>query len=295
MPNSRRPVRSSRSPRPTLAQRADPHDCYQRAVQCVGAEIDFVDETFSALRGRSATRLREDFCGTANTSCEWVRRRTTNLAIGMDLDGPTLEWGRAHNLSTLTKSQRSRIDLRQSDVLEKHPDLRGTLDMVLAMNFSYWIFQKRETLLAYFRRVREDLAPDGILFMDAFGGFDALKLFKERRKIPRASRGEPSVHGFNTPFTYIWDQHSFNPITAELICKIHFSFPDGSKLKDAFVYHWRLWGLREVRDILDEAGFRRTTVYWEGDDGRGGGDGVFTATETGESCASWICYLSAEK
>lgn len=295
MPNTRRSARRPSSRKPTLAQRADPHDCYQRAVQCVGAEIDFVDETFSAIRGRQAVRLREDFCGTANTSCEWVRRRSRNLAIGMDLDAPTLDWGKTHNLSTLTKSQRARIDLRQSDVLVEHPDLRGTLDMVLAMNFSYWIFQKRETLLAYFRRVREDLAPDGMLFMDAYGGFDALKLFKERRKIPRASKGEPSVHGFNTPFTYIWDQNSYNPITGELVCKIHFQFPDGSKLRDAFVYTWRLWGLREVRDVLEEAGFRRTTAYWEGDDDEGGGNGEFTASEQGESCASWICYLSAEK
>lgn len=295
MPKSRSTSRPARSRRLTLAQRADPHDCYQRAVQCVGAEIDFVDETFTALRGRKAVRLREDFCGTANTSCEWVRRRPRNIAIGMDLDAPTLEWGRTHNVSTLSRAQQRRVDLRQSDVLVKHPDLRGTLDMVLAMNFSYWIFQKRETMLAYFRRVREDLAPDGILFMDAYGGFDALKLFKERRKIPHASKGEASVHGFNTPFTYIWDQYSYNPITAELVCKIHFIFPDGSHVQDAFVYTWRLWGLREIRDVLEEAGFKRTTAYWEGDDDEGGGNGVFTATEQGESCASWVCYLSAEK
>ena len=52
----------------TVAERADPHALYQQSVQCVEAEIDFVDYTFLARRGRQAKRLREDFCGTANTS-----------------------------------------------------------------------------------------------------------------------------------------------------------------------------------------------------------------------------------
>ncbi|MCA9297734.1 MAG: hypothetical protein KDA28_01630, partial [Phycisphaerales bacterium] len=57
------------------AKTADRHILYQESVQNVEAEIDFVDEQFRKRRGRHARRLREDFCGTANTSCEWVRRR----------------------------------------------------------------------------------------------------------------------------------------------------------------------------------------------------------------------------
>jgi hypothetical protein len=101
--------------------------------------------------------------------------------------------------------------------------------------------------------------------------------------------------GFNSPFTYIWDQQSYNPITGELTCKIHFAFPDGSRIRDAFTYHWRLWGLKEIREMLDEAGFARTTVYWEGDDDDGGGNSIFTPSERGEACASWVCYITAEK
>jgi hypothetical protein len=278
-----------------MARRADRHDLYQRAVQCPEAEIDFVDATFKTLRGRLPARLREDFCGTANTCCEFVRRRPTNAAVGLDLDQATLDWGRRHNLARLKPAQRDRVDLRVSDVLAEHPDLRGTLDCVLAMNFSFWTFHDRPTMLAYFRRVREDLAPGGLLFTDFYGGFEALKLLKERRRIPHASRGEPSVTGFESPFTYVWDQRSYNPIDGRMTCAIHFEFTDGSRLRDAFVYHWRLWGLREIRDVLADAGFARSTVHWEGDDGRGGGNGEFTPSETGEACASWVCYVVAEK
>ena len=293
------PSRGKKTPRsrPTLASRADLHDLYQRAVQCPESEIDFVDATFTQLRNRTAARLREDFCGTANTACEWIRRRATNIAIGFDLDDPTLDWGRRYNVARLKPAQRERIDLRHSDVLAAHPDLRGTLDIVLAMNFSFWIFKERATLLAYFKRVREDLAPDGVFFLDFYGGYEALRTMKEKRPVPRAVTGqaEHSVCGFNHPFTYIWDQHDYNPITGDLTCKIHFLFKDGSKIRDAFIYNWRLWGLRETRDLLEEAGFKKTTVYWEGDDGDGGGDGEFKPTEQGEACAGWIAYLSAEK
>jgi hypothetical protein len=256
-----------------------------------------VDETFKALRGRHALRLREDFCGTANTCCEWVRRRPANIAYGFDLDPVPLDWGRTHLLTKLRPAQRDRVHLRQTDVLAEHPDMRGTLDCVLAMNFSFWIFRHRASMLSYFRRVLEDLAPDGVFFLDFYGGSDALREMTERRPIPRAGRAdtEPSMVGFNSPFTYIWDQESYNPVTGELTCKIHFAFPDGSRMRDAFVYHWRLWGLKEIREMLEEAGFARTTVYWEGDDEEGGGNSVFTATEKGEACASWVCYLTAEK
>ena len=67
------------------------HELYQLSVQNVEAEIDFIDETFEQIRGREAVSLREDFCGTGNTSTEWVRRRSANTAIGLDIDQPTLD------------------------------------------------------------------------------------------------------------------------------------------------------------------------------------------------------------
>jgi hypothetical protein len=39
---------------PSMAERADRHRLYEKSVQCVEAEIDFVDETFTHLRDRKA-------------------------------------------------------------------------------------------------------------------------------------------------------------------------------------------------------------------------------------------------
>ena len=95
------PSPERKNDKPRMAKLTDRYVLYEDAVQAADAEIDFVDETFTQLRGRKAKWLREDFCGTANTACEWVRRRKTNHAIGIDLDADVQQWGRETTLRTL--------------------------------------------------------------------------------------------------------------------------------------------------------------------------------------------------
>lgn len=283
---TKRTTATSRRSAGTLASRADHHDLYQCAVQTPDAEIDFVDETFRSIRKRTASTLREDFCGTAYTSCEWVRRRASNTAIGVDLDRPTLDWGIEHNLASLKPAARSRLTLLQEDVLKVRTE--RAVDIVLAMNFSYYIFKRRETLRRYFANVRTGLAKDGVLMLDAFGGSDAFRVLKERRRIPHGPKGIGA-------FTYIWDQASYNPISGDAMCKIHFTLRDGSRVRDAFTYDWRMWTLPEIREVLAEAGYARSTVYWEGTDPMTNeGDGVFLPTEQGTPDLGWIAYIVAE-
>jgi len=259
---------------------ADKHMLYQMAVQNPESEIDFVDRTFKRVRGRAASVIREDFCGTAYSSCAWVRRRKTNRAIGVDLHLPTLRWGERHNLSTLTEEQRSRVTLLHRDVMKVGGEGRG-VDAVLAMNFSWFYMTERRALVAYFKSVRESLVDDGVLFMDIYGGYEATKEQVEKRR----ERG----------FKYVWDQAKYDPISGMQTAHIHFEFKRGPAMKRAFTYIWRLYSLPEVRDALMDADFKRVTVYWEGDDGKGGGNGVFRPATRGESCASFVSYVVAEK
>jgi cyclopropane fatty-acyl-phospholipid synthase-like methyltransferase len=211
-----------------------------------------------------------------------VRRREGNRAIGVDIDPGVLAWGRRHNLGRLSKARQGRVDLLQADVLTVATE---PPDLVLAMNFSYWLFTTRARMLAYFRRVRESLAPGGVLFLDAYGGYDAYRVIEEVRDIDQ--------DGWR--FQYIWEQEHYDPISGRLVCNIHFVFPDGSRLDRAFRYDWRLWTLPEIRELLAEAGFGRVLVYWQGWDANDEPDGVFRPTEEGEPDAGWICYLTAEK
>lgn len=263
---------------------ADKHDLYERAVQCSEAEIEFVDKAYKKIRGKPARVLREDFCGTAATACEWVRLRKDNRAIGVDLDGPTLANGRKRHVSKLSAEQQARLTLQQRNVLNPSGPGLG-VDVVLAMNFSYWIFTTREQMLKYFRAVRRSLGARGVFFLDHYGGADSYLEIKERRRIGGPRRG----------FTYVWDQSYYNPLTNEKVNRIHFEFHKGPAWRNAFVYRWRLWSLVEVRELLDEAGFSNVTVYWEGDDGKGGGDGNFKVTTRGEACRCYIAYITAEK
>ena len=116
--------------------------------------------------------------------------------------------------------------------------------------------------------------------MDCYGGYESLMEQEERRKCEG--------------FTYVWEQVRYNPIDASLKTAIHFEFKDGSEMRDAFTYQWRLWTMPELRDLLLEAGFSKATAYWEGDDGEGGGDGDFQPATEGDADASWIAYIVSE-
>ena len=260
-----------------MADKADRHILYEDSVQCVESEIDFIDDTFKQLKGRRPKVLREDFCGTAKSSCEWVTRRKDNRAISIDIDSKVLDWGRVNNVSRLSASQAKNIRLLNEDVLMANV---GQTDTVLAMNFSYWTFKDRQTMIRYFRRVYEGLVDDGIFFLDAYGGYEAFRVMTEITEYD--------------DFSYVWDQAAYNPITGACTCKIHFKFKDGSKLKNAFTYDWRLWTLPELTEMLSESGFK-PTVYWEGTDEDGEGNGEYRPTIRGEPDAGWIAYIVAEK
>lgn len=263
---------------PTLAERADIHDLYEQSVQNVENEVEFLQTTFKSLAGRTGYLFREDFCGTASASCQWVRQGKEYQAIGVDINPSVLEWGRKHRVSRLQTEDQARIRLIESDVMTVETP---KVDLLVAFNFSYFIFDTRDRLRTYFRRAYESLKDDGVFFVDMFGGPEAQEETKEKTK--------------NKGFTYVWHQAKFHPVTNFIRCHIHFKFPDGSRIKKAFTYEWRLWSAPEIREVLREAGFRKATVYWEGEDEDGEGNGEFTPEEKGEADLAWIAYIVAEK
>jgi SAM-dependent methyltransferase len=258
------------------ARDADRHMLYEKAVQCPEADVEFFDRVYTETYGKVATVLREDFCGTAAMCCEWLGEREENRAVGIDLDPEVLEWSRAHRVPELGEDAR-RLKLIEGDVL--NPGEVEPAHIIAAFNFSYFGFHDRATLLAYFKSVKVGLAPEGLFILDIMGGPDAQVIQEEDREID------------DEGFTYVWEQASFNPVTNGLVCYIHFHFPDGSKIRKAYTYDWRLWSVSELRDIAMEAGFSGLEVYWEGTDEDGEGDGNFDVSETGEDCEAWIAYV----
>lgn len=269
--------RSSRRRRKTQAQLADKYDCYQKSVQEPEADVPFVERIFRKHRGRAPRTLREDFCGTAAFACAWVKRHRENFAFGIDLDPEPLAWGREHNVGALAPHQQARVKLIEGNVLDVGHE---PVDVTVAYNFSYFLFRTRPQMLEYFRKARASLGPEGLLFLDAYGGPES-----------QESRTEKRRHG---GITYIWEQRSFDPIQNHGVNYIHYEFPDGSEIRRAFSYEWRIWSIPELREVLQDAGFAETEVYWEGTDRRTGqGNDVFTKRERALDDPAWVAHLIA--
>jgi len=263
----------------------DRHLLYTAAVQSVDPDIDFFKRVYKRHNGRPFRTLREDFCGTAALACEWVRRNEKNRAFGIDLDQETLAWAAKHNVPALGKAA-ERLALTRGNVLD---DSNPSADLIAALNFSFCVFKTRPFLLDYFRKVRSKLEPGGVFVLDIFGGTEAGAIDEEKRAIEACE----AFDGRKVPsFTYVWDQYRFNPVDHHIVCRIHFKLADGTKLRRAFVYDWRLWTIPELRELLEEAGFARSDVYVEGwDEEADDTDGIFRRRKKFENQSGWVAYV----
>jgi SAM-dependent methyltransferase len=281
-----RPPRTRRAPRKsTKGLGRDRFALYEAAVQAVDYDLNFMERVYGAKRGRRFRLFREDFCATAHLAAQWVLRRPGNRAWGVDLDARPLAWYRRHRLPVLRDAAR-RLTLVRRDVRAVS---RPLVDVVAALNFSYWVFKRRPDLLAYFRAVRRSLRPGGVFVVNAFGGTEANAKLIEKRRIAATNAVDGSPIG---PFTYLWEHASFNAIDHHIVCRIHFRFPDGTKMKRAFTYDWRLWTLPEVKETMLEAGFSAVEFYVEGwDDENNVADGVYRLRKRFPNQEGWLAYV----
>lgn len=263
-----------------LASLADRHDLYQKSVQSPEHEAWFFNRIYRANYKRSPVLLREDFCGTALVCCEWVKNKKDRRAYGVDIDPPTLDWGRKHNVSKLPEKAQERVSL----VVDDARKVSGPkADIIAAQNFSFQFFKTRDELRKYFRAAYKNLAKDGVLILDMLGGPEVIE--EDHQEIKKFKGYE-----------YVWDQKSFDPITHRAMFAIHFRFPDGSEIRNAFQYDWRLWTIPEVRELLGEAGFKRADVYWEDTDSETGeGNDTYRRRESAQSDPAWVCYIVGVK
>ena len=254
------------------ARTADRFDLYQKGVQSAEYYAHFLSRRFQSLAGRPLRTLREDFCGTAAICCEFVKLHPLNRAIGVDMDPIPLKWCKTHNFPGLSVEESQRIRLIRKNVLIAN----AAADLIVSLNFSHFVFKSRKELLAYLKNARLALNKDGVLLIDAFGGGD-----------PEIASGE---HREEDGFDYEWEVSRFDPITRNIVCKIHFEFRDHTKLRNAFVYDWRLWTLPELQELFVEAGFRNIHVLW-----RQSGDSVFKRASTGRADAVWIACVVGQR
>jgi SAM-dependent methyltransferase len=274
---------------PSIADRADKHALYEKAVQSPEADIEFFEKVYRDARGgKDPLRFREDFCGTATLSCTWVGSGEGRRAFGVDLSAETLAWGRKRNLELNPDIDPSMVELAEGNVLDGLMPSDGVgADIGCAMNFSFCVFKTRPMLLAYLKKAHETLAPGGLFFMEMYGGSEARTELEDEREVEN--------------FIYVWDQDYYNPINHHTRCYIHFRFPDGSEMPRAFTYEWRVWSLPELQELLVEAGFENVRVFWEtvdedeDDPDTLTGTGEYEEVTEVENQDSWLVYVVGER
>lgn len=269
----------------TMAELADRHVLYQKSVQAPEAEVEFMHDTYTSLRGRAPISLREDFCGTAYLATEWCKSNPQRTAMGVDICKDTLAWGQENNVNAAGKDVARRVQLISDDVRKV---TEPKADITCGFNFSYCIFETRDELRYYFEQARAGIKDDGLFILDLFGGTECGDELEEETEIEDENA------------TYIWEHASFNPIDHHIECNIHFDFDDGSRLEKAFTYSWRMWSIPEISELLKEAGFSSVKVYWEefeedeDDDEFLEGTGEYHIATVEENQESWMVYIVAE-
>jgi len=223
---------------------SDKFDLYQRSVQAAET-VQFLQKRFHILTGHPARSFREDFSGTAFNCCEFVKLHPNYRAVAIDLDESALRWCLENNYRELTESQWSQVTLIHGNVLSvKTP----RVDLIAVLNLSYAVFKVRSDLLRYLKRSRKSLLKDGAIILDAVTGTDIFGGF--------------TYSGKCEGFTCVSEWRPLNPLNHEYEIRLSFVFPDGSRIRDAFIYYFRWWTLPELQEILSEAGYKNIHVIW---------------------------------
>jgi len=251
----------------TLAEQADRHALYEVAVQQPAVMVEFIEEVFELMFDAEPRRLREDFCGTAQLSAAWARRGPGRRSVGVDLDAAVIDEARRRNQVPLGQAA-DRMELVTADVC----DCPARAQVIASLNFSHFGFRRPQGLRDYFHHAHACLEPGGFILLDAYGGPGAMVRGVDERDL--------------ADFTYQWEQAAFDPLSNEVVNHIHFRFPDGSTLRQAFSYYWRLWSIAELSDGLLEAGFSEVVVWFEAPDGF-----IISDEMDLDEAEAWVAYL----
>lgn len=225
----------------------DRHDLYEA---CVQAPNDLVP-MLRGIHGGEPRDLGEDFCGGALLAATWTELVPQGRAIAVDHDPEALD--RAGRRA----ASRPRLMIVAGDVIAATDPVAHAVDVVFAGNFSIGERRDRAALLDYLRHVHARLRPGWVFICDLYGGESAFLLGEIDREHPLPDGGT---------LGYLWRQVAADPLTGQVENAIDFALTHadgtpGATIRDAFVYHWRLWSIPELRDALHESGFAATEVW----------------------------------
>jgi len=284
-----------RLPEKPVPQTNDLLSLYRWATQDPDTQAAVLAAIYRRVRdGREARSLREDFAGNAADSVAWVAAGLDRSAIAVDLDRPTIEHA-TERAQRLLGPAAERIAFHCADVHSLQPPEVPAVDLLSVLNFSIGYLHSRAALTRYLKHARTALAVDGIVVLNLYGGPAAMSQSTTcHRVVPAREKGQRQAL---PAFDYLWEQRSFDALSARVDCRIHFEVSDVSapnglrRIEDAFRYDWRLWTLPELRECLHEAGFASSQIWRHTATTEGGHTKVFLgAVSQLLDCESWVAY-----
>lgn len=221
-------------------------ELYEICVQSPRHVVDLL----RAIHGQEPQRLGEDFAGSGAVSRAWIELSDQHRAWCVDRDS-----------AALTRcTEAARIHTRVGDVLEEP----SSVDAIWVGNFSIGYHHDRASLLAYLRHARSRLDRAGAFVCDTYGGESAYLMGEVHRYHPLPQHLAPDGTGA-WRVRYTWEQREADALTGMVTNALHFRIERAGVIEaehiDAFVYHWRLWSVPELRDAMAETGFASTAVY----------------------------------
>lgn len=265
--------------------------CYRFAVQDPETHAEVLRRMHAhGLPSREATVLREDFAGTAADAVAWIQSGHDRRAIAVEIDSSTVAWARKRATAILG-DRATRIDFHDADVRAVAPPEALAADIISVLNFSIGYFHARGELVVYLRHARRCLKEGGILVMNAYGGGHSAVRTEQKWSVTPAPRSP--LEAVPPPFSVTWEQSPLNPVSHEITCRLHFA-RDGAELRDAFVYRWRHWSLRELLDAAADAEFVTAEVWRHTYDPSRGAAGVFLGpVDHFDASGTWTAYVVA--
>lgn len=242
----------------------DRHWFYERAIQSPAQLLPFLQR----IHGGQPLRLREDFCARARLCDAWLQAVPGSSAVGIDWDADLIAASAPH----------PRKQLFAADLRAPHPR-HVPADLIFVGNFSISELATRCELTEYFRRVRAQAAPRAVLVVDTYGGPAAWRTGSMLRI--HALEDGRRIH-------HIWEQRAVDPITHRVENALHFRLEDRGEIvaecTEAFLYRWRLWGLADLIEAGEQAGWLAPEVYPELEGGPARPEG-----ESWAACVAWRC------
>jgi len=257
------------------------YDLYRLCVQAPKASAEFLAAVHARFRGTRAPArqvvLREDFSGPGAIGVAWAESSERHATILVDQDADAL----AH-----AGLPRPRVAAIAGDVMA----VEARADIVAALNFPLGYWHSRKELVAYLQASLARLRPGGVFVADMYGGEHAFQPGTLQRRVLGPN---------DEAITYTWEQREADVVSGIVVDALHFDIKPPKRplhrLRDAFVYTWRLWSLPELRDALRDAGFRRIEFFDQlagarDQRGRLHVEPVSRGEELGDD---WVAYVAA--